>query len=66
MEHIIRSAIPFTGLIIIGLAICIAFPQISVWLPTIRCVTTLVLVRGRKNIVGSPRKTTTEDGGEPT
>lgn len=33
--HIIRGVIPFIGLIMIGLGLCIAFPQIILWLPSI-------------------------------
>jgi len=31
--HIIRGVIPFVGLILVGLGLCIAFPQIILWLP---------------------------------
>ena len=31
---IIRGVAPFGGLIIIGLSLCIAFPQIILWLPS--------------------------------
>jgi len=30
---IIRGVAPFVGLIIIGLGLCVAFPQIILWLP---------------------------------
>jgi len=33
MGHIIRGVIPFVVLIIVGLGLCIAFPQIILWLP---------------------------------
>jgi len=33
MAHIIRGVIPYVILVIVGLAICIAFPQIILWLP---------------------------------
>jgi len=32
---IIRGVIPFVGLIIIGLSLCVAFPEIILWLPSI-------------------------------
>ncbi|MBC7332001.1 MAG: TRAP transporter large permease subunit [Synergistetes bacterium] len=32
--HIIRGVIPFIILIMVGLALCIAFPQIILWLPS--------------------------------
>ena len=31
--HIIRGVIPYIGLIMVGLALCIKFPQIILWLP---------------------------------
>lgn len=33
MGHIIRGVIPFVVLIIIGLGVCIALPDIIMWLP---------------------------------
>lgn len=33
--HIIRGVIPFIVLVVIGLGICIAFPQVILWLPSI-------------------------------
>ncbi len=33
MAHLMRSIVPYLGLIIIGLVLCIAFPQIALWLP---------------------------------
>ena len=33
MGDIIRGVFPFVGLIIIGLSLCVAFPQIILWLP---------------------------------
>ena len=33
MATIFRSALPFIGLQAIGVALCIAFPQIVLWLP---------------------------------
>jgi TRAP-type mannitol/chloroaromatic compound transport system permease large subunit len=33
MGHIIRGVIPFIILILIGLGLCIVFPQIITWLP---------------------------------
>ncbi|MBA7530836.1 hypothetical protein ES705_23047 [subsurface metagenome] len=33
MGDIIRGVFPFVGLIIIGLGLCIAFPQLILWLP---------------------------------
>ena len=33
MATIFRSAIPFIGLQILGLALCIIFPDIILWLP---------------------------------
>jgi TRAP-type mannitol/chloroaromatic compound transport system permease large subunit len=33
MGHIIRGVIPFIVLIIVGLGLCIAFPEIILWLP---------------------------------
>jgi len=33
MAMIFRSAIPFIGLQILGLALCIVFPDIILWLP---------------------------------
>ncbi|MCS7232554.1 MAG: TRAP transporter large permease subunit [Synergistetes bacterium] len=33
-NHIIRGVIPFIVLIMIGLALCVAFPQIILWLPS--------------------------------
>jgi len=33
MAHIIRGVIPYVFIIIVGLAICVAFPQIILWLP---------------------------------
>jgi len=33
MGDIIRGVFPFVGLIIIGLGLCVAFPQIILWLP---------------------------------
>jgi tripartite ATP-independent transporter DctM subunit len=34
MGDIIRGVFPFVGLIIIGLGLCVAFPQIILWLPS--------------------------------
>ncbi len=34
MSDIIRGVIPFVGLIIVALGLCIAFPQIILWLPS--------------------------------
>lgn len=34
MSHIIRGVIPFIILIMVGLGLCIAFPQIILWLPS--------------------------------
>ena len=34
MGHIIRGVIPFIALILVGLALCVAFPQIITWLPS--------------------------------
>jgi len=34
MSHIIRGVIPFVILIMVGLGLCIAFPQIILWLPS--------------------------------
>ncbi|MFH1016183.1 MAG: TRAP transporter large permease subunit [Chloroflexota bacterium] len=33
MSHIIRGILPFVVLVMVGLALCIAFPQIITWLP---------------------------------
>lgn len=33
MADIIRGVIPFVALILVGLALCVAFPQIILWLP---------------------------------
>lgn len=33
MAHIIRGVIPYVVLIMVGIAICVAFPQIITWLP---------------------------------
>ncbi|MBN1857460.1 MAG: TRAP transporter large permease subunit, partial [Dehalococcoidia bacterium] len=33
-SDVIRGVLPFVGLILIGLALCIAFPQIITWLPS--------------------------------
>ena len=35
MSDIIRGVIPFIGLIMIGLALFVTFPQIILWLPSI-------------------------------
>ncbi len=35
ISHIIRGVIPFVGLIVVGLLLCIAFPQIILWLPNL-------------------------------
>ncbi len=34
MGDIIRGVFPFVGLIIVGLGLCVAFPQIILWLPS--------------------------------
>ena len=34
-SHIIRGVIPFIALIMVGLSLCIAFPQIILWLPSV-------------------------------
>ena len=34
-NHIIRGVIPFIALIMVGLGLCIAFPQIILWLPSV-------------------------------
>jgi TRAP-type mannitol/chloroaromatic compound transport system permease large subunit len=34
MGDLIRGVFPFVGLIVIGLVLCIAFPQIILWLPS--------------------------------
>ena len=33
INHIIRGVLPFVALIMVGLGLCIAFPQIILWLP---------------------------------
>jgi len=33
IRHIIKGVVPFITMTIIGLALCIAFPQIITWLP---------------------------------
>jgi len=33
MADIIRGVIPFVGLIIVGLGLCVVFPQVILWLP---------------------------------
>ena len=35
MAMIFRAAMPFIGLQLLGLALCIVFPQIVLWLPGI-------------------------------
>jgi TRAP-type mannitol/chloroaromatic compound transport system permease large subunit len=35
ISHIIRGVIPFVALIVVGLLLCIAFPQIILWLPNL-------------------------------
>jgi tripartite ATP-independent transporter DctM subunit len=35
ISHIIRGVIPFVGLIVVGLLLCITFPQIILWLPNL-------------------------------
>jgi len=35
MGDIIRGVFPFVGLIMIGLALCVAFPQLILWLPSL-------------------------------
>ena len=34
MGHIIRGVIPFIALILVGLALCVAFPEIITWIPS--------------------------------
>ena len=35
MAMIFKSAMPFIGLQVVGLALCIVFPQIILWLPSV-------------------------------
>jgi len=35
LSDIYRSVVPFVGLMIIGLALIMIFPQIAVWLPNL-------------------------------
>ena len=33
IEDIYRGAIPFVGLILVALVLCVVFPQLALWLP---------------------------------
>jgi TRAP-type mannitol/chloroaromatic compound transport system permease large subunit len=34
MDDIILGALPFMGLLLVGLALVMAFPQLALWLPS--------------------------------
>jgi TRAP-type mannitol/chloroaromatic compound transport system permease large subunit len=36
MDDVIRSAVPFIGLQVLAIAICMIFPAIPLWLPSIK------------------------------